>query len=350
MVEDTFQKLLEEYNEEKDEYIGIDSAYLLVNGMTPQERLDLTNMLLEDIKSYEDYYKLEDIAKSIDSYLNCEILFKEVNLDIPKVRKLYFPEEKMDEKKIYFEKKLYDLVLHEYMLNNYLTDDRKIAEIFTPIINKRVEKLKQSIVAPQEVMDVIERIDNDPKNAHNPKKYLNFDLYRKLYLLENNYKFDTLSNNLANLRVEKDNIITNLNVNKEAIKKLKKTRRIYTLVGVVIATIVLGGAVWGSKITHADPEIRPTKEEDITVSILVAFLIALLEFYPISIWRDTFKHKDLVEAKKFKRKYLPKLKEVLLKIKELEEREAMNNEVNSIKDSSIVDKELEKNKPTGLNI
>ncbi len=244
MVEDTFQKLLEEYNIEKNSNT-IDLMNTTIEEMTPQQRLDLINKMLEDLKSYEDYYKLEDIGKNIDRYLNGKITFNELNLDvIPIAKALNFPEEKMDEKQIYFEKKLYDLVLHENMRDNSITQDKHIAEIFTPIINRKVENLKQSIMAPEHIMDVITFIDNYPGNENNPRKYLNVDLFLHLYFLENNdTKFFNNSDfyDLAKLRIEKKDLISNLKVNKSSMKKLKKKKyKIYAIISILFMMIPLG--------------------------------------------------------------------------------------------------------------
>ena len=345
MVEDTFQKLLEEYNIEKNSGTT-DLMNTTIEEMTPQQRLDLINKMLEDLKSYEGYYKLEDIANNITRYLNGEIPYSEVNLNIPIVKPLNFPEDKIEEKKSYFEKRLYDLVLHENMRNNWISRDGRIAEIFIPIINRKVESLKQSIMVPKELIGVIKRIDSYPNNENNPKKYLNSDLYRRLYLFENNYKLNDLdSYNLAKLRIEKENLITNLGANKESIKKLSKKRRFYALLPLIGVTISLAffSSTYGIY-THAQKQAY-NEETGLKVGIILSICIGLISTVPSSIgwFLNDDEFKELLSKQSLRRKDLAQLEKILRHIKELEEGVIMYEQANKMKEKikdGNIDKEL----------
>lgn len=355
MVEDTLKKVLDEYKEESQ--IDYDNMYESIKDMDIYQRHNLTNKLLEDLESYENYFELERLGQEIDRYLNGDIAYSSLQINIPKTKKLNFPEPNIEEKKEHFDKKLYNFVLHEIVLGERnVLEDKNIKDNFVPILNDRIERLKESVYLPKEIVNKINEIDRKTNNHGNRYyRYLNPELLKLLYLFENEYKMTNSFERKAYLEIEEKNLISNLEVNETAIKELKKKKhKFFAIMGAIYLAISLFMSSFFVTMIHK----LTSNDEDKTMAnvgygimgVMSIYLLFMIISIQSNDWHDKPEYRELIEKKKLVKEDIPKLEKIVQELKEIQEREIMAKEVEEMKTNMVVDKELEESKPTGLRI
>ena len=198
-----------------------------INTMTPEVKSKWCDIIIADLKSYKIYNEMDEIANDIDIFFKnkpeTEDITKRI-LELPKYRLLHFMSDDFIKKYNNYTDKVYEFYLYKNFIGDYsLMSLAEIREIVNTKSRKTVEELKESIVLPEPLGVVINKLEKD----NSPYKYCNRELLKQLYAYKNGLILIPAIELEQKIKIAKGEVLAA----KENLKKIKnKKRRVVTLV------------------------------------------------------------------------------------------------------------------------